>query len=177
MRNINAPNALSLARLSLIPVAVCFLLRERFLPAAATVAFCGLLDILDGAAARRFSQETALGKLLDPLADKLLCAALFITLAAIGRIPSWFAGCVIARDALISLAALIIYKKHGFQTISTAAGKAAFIVLILAAVTAILFEDHIKPALVLSCMAMAGSLLSYALTYRYYLRQGAVKAA
>lgn len=179
MRNINLPNTLSAARLLLVPVAVWLLLSGRPAAAALCVAFCGLLDILDGEAARRLRQETPLGKLLDPLADKLLCAAVFIALSLMGRIPFWFTGCVLARDAAISLAALAIYRRRGIQTTSVAAGKTAFFALTATAVLSMTFADYLAPALALSCLAMAYSLAGYARAYIALLspNRGGVEAA
>lgn len=178
MHLFNVPNSLSLMRIAIIPFTVLLLLSGRFLAAAATIAFCGILDILDGVAARRLGQVTDLGKLLDPLADKLLSAALFITLSFIGLIPFWFTGCVIAREIVISLAALVIFRKHGFQTVSIYAGKIAFFFLVGTGIIAILYEKFLNPVLAASCITMVCSIVFYFSAYRKFLmRQKIVKTA
>jgi cardiolipin synthase len=63
--------------------------------------FAGFSDGLDGYLAVRFNWQTRLGGLLDPVADKLLVAGMFITLAWVGQIPVWLATAVILRDVVI----------------------------------------------------------------------------
>ena len=95
------PNAISLMRIALVAPILILLLDGQF--GWALVLFCvaGFSDGLDGYLAMRFDWSTRLGGLLDPTADKLLVAGLFITLAWIGQIPVWLAAIVILRDVVI----------------------------------------------------------------------------
>jgi cardiolipin synthase (CMP-forming) len=70
-------------------------------------------DWVDGLIARRTGQVTELGKLLDPLADRLAMAAALITLAAIDLIPWWVAGVVLVRDAVVLFAAVFLAATRG----------------------------------------------------------------
>lgn len=63
--------------------------------------FAGVTDVVDGYLAKQFGWRTRLGALLDPIADKLLIAGLFVTLVYTGDIPFWLAAVVIIRDAVI----------------------------------------------------------------------------
>lgn len=99
----NIPNFLSALRIALVPVFVWFLLGEMFLSAISVLALAGLTDFLDGFLARKLNQTTKLGKLLDPVADRLYIFATLLALSVTGHIPWWLAALVILRDLLILL--------------------------------------------------------------------------
>ena len=99
---INIPNALTVVRILLLPVVVW-----RFIIGDATGALIAYLaamltDALAGIIARKFNQITARGKLLDPLADKLLVCSAMICLVEMGRIPAWIVIVIISREFIIS---------------------------------------------------------------------------
>ncbi|OGP62818.1 MAG: CDP-diacylglycerol--glycerol-3-phosphate 3-phosphatidyltransferase [Deltaproteobacteria bacterium RBG_13_53_10] len=104
----NLPNALTLIRVLLIPVFVIFILDKRFEWALVTFAVAGITDGVDGMIARITHQRTELGAYLDPIADKLLVSAAFISLAIVEILPSWLAVIVITRDVFILLGILIM---------------------------------------------------------------------
>lgn len=95
------PNVISLIRIALV-VPVVLLISERYY-ADALILFlvAGFSDGLDGFLAKQFGWQTPLGALLDPVADKLLIACSYATLAWIGQIPLWLAIVVVARDVVI----------------------------------------------------------------------------
>ena len=95
------PNAISLMRIGLIVPILMLILRGEYAWALGLFFFAGFSDGLDGYLANRFGWRTRLGGLLDPVADKLLVAGMFITLAWVGQIPDWLAVVVIARDVVI----------------------------------------------------------------------------
>jgi len=97
------PNALTLIRILLIPVFVIFLISKSFQNALITFVIAGITDGLDGFIAKIWHQRTELGSYLDPIADKLLLASAFITLAILRIIPSWLTVIVMSRDILIAL--------------------------------------------------------------------------
>ena len=101
----NIPNALSLVRIFLVPVLVVFLIvvpRPDNLWAAAVFLAAVLTDWLDGRIARSMRQVTTLGKLLDPVADKLLISASLISLVQVGRVPAWMVVLIVGRDLAIT---------------------------------------------------------------------------
>ena len=101
----NLPNALSLVRIFLIPVLVVFLIvvpRPYNLTAAAVFLAAVLTDWLDGRIARSMRQVTTLGKLLDPVADKLLISASLISLVQVGRVPAWMVVLIVGRDLAVT---------------------------------------------------------------------------
>jgi cardiolipin synthase len=95
------PNAISLMRIALIAPILMLILRDQYGWALGLFFFAGFSDGLDGYLATRFSWQTRLGGLLDPVADKLLVAGMFITLAWVQQIPAWLAIVVILRDVVI----------------------------------------------------------------------------
>lgn len=95
------PNAISLMRIALIAPILLYIVNARFDLALLLFVIAGFSDGLDGWLAKRFDWGTRLGALLDPIADKLLVAGSFVTLAATGRIPTWLASVVVLRDVVI----------------------------------------------------------------------------
>ena len=104
----NIPNFLSLTRIILVPVFVIFLIQDEYYNALIAFVIAGLTDALDGAMARLLNAQTILGAYLDPIADKLLLSASFVTLAILGIIPSWLTVIVISRDFIILLGIAIL---------------------------------------------------------------------
>jgi CDP-diacylglycerol--glycerol-3-phosphate 3-phosphatidyltransferase len=102
---LNAPNILTVARILMIPVIVVALLNETEegdVIAAALFAIAALTDGLDGYIARRQRQETTFGKLMDPLADKLLVTAALVALVSLDRLAAWVAMVIIAREFAVT---------------------------------------------------------------------------
>lgn len=95
------PNAISLLRILLVAPILLFILDGRFDAALALFFIAGFSDGIDGYLAKRFDWHSRLGGLLDPVADKLLVAGTFITLAYTQLIPVWLAAIVILRDIVI----------------------------------------------------------------------------
>ena len=101
----NLPNTLSVVRIFLVPVLVVFLIvmpRPHNLSAAAVFLAAVLTDWLDGRIARSTRQVTTLGKLLDPVADKLLISASLISLVQVDRVPAWMVVLIVGRDLAIT---------------------------------------------------------------------------
>jgi CDP-diacylglycerol--glycerol-3-phosphate 3-phosphatidyltransferase len=103
--NINLPNVLTVARILLIPVFVVLFVTptpDRSLAAAAVFVIAALTDLLDGYLARRRGQVTKLGRLLDPIADKLLVLSALIVLVQVDRVSALVAILIIAREVAVT---------------------------------------------------------------------------
>lgn len=101
----NLPNKLTLGRIFLVPFIIVFLVVGEKVPNyTAGVIFLAavLTDWLDGRIARTTKQVTTLGKLLDPIADKLLISTALIALVQIGRAPAWMVVLVVGRELAIT---------------------------------------------------------------------------
>lgn len=103
------PNTLSAIRLALIIPFLLFLSQAEYRHAFYVFILAGFTDGLDGWLARYFHWQSFLGSLIDPLADKLLIATSFISLAIIGSLPWWLVILVFLRDVTISVGALAWY--------------------------------------------------------------------
>jgi CDP-diacylglycerol--glycerol-3-phosphate 3-phosphatidyltransferase len=102
---INLPTKITLLRMLLVPFLLAFLIapsRVNALMAALIFASAALTDWLDGHLARSTQQVTTLGKLLDPIADKILLAAGLIPLVGLGRVPAWMAAVLLIREFAVS---------------------------------------------------------------------------
>jgi CDP-diacylglycerol--glycerol-3-phosphate 3-phosphatidyltransferase len=102
---LNVPNVLTLVRILLVPVLVVALLQTT--PHGSTVAAivfaaAAITDGVDGWIARRRSSVTTFGKVMDPIADKLLIAAALISLVSLNRLDAWVAMVIIAREFAVS---------------------------------------------------------------------------
>jgi CDP-diacylglycerol--glycerol-3-phosphate 3-phosphatidyltransferase len=117
----NLPNALTIVRIFLVPLLVVVLLTQfaghqifgiaKELIGAAIFAVASITDWLDGYLARRRRQVTWLGQVLDPLADKLLTSAAFISLVQLGLAPAWMVALIIGREFAITGLRSLAYTK------------------------------------------------------------------
>lgn len=125
-RILTVPNVLSMLRLALIPVFLWLVLvREADLAGVAVLAVSGITDWADGVIARRTGQMTRLGRLLDPLVDRLTIAATLIGLALRDLVPWWLVALLAAREVLL-LALVPSLRRRGLVALPVHyLGKAA----------------------------------------------------
>lgn len=100
------PNLLCILRIALVYPVAHGILQGHFPQVLALFVLAALSDALDGFLAKRFGWHTDLGRVLDPLADKLLLVSVFICLSYAGLAPWWLAGLVLLRDLVIFFGAL-----------------------------------------------------------------------
>lgn len=120
---LNISNSLSILRIFLIIPMSIALINENLLLALFIAILAYTSDLLDGYFARKLNQVTELGKMLDPLADKLLLAAVVIILLFQSKIPLWFGIVLIGRDLLIIIGGLIVKNKIKYVPSSNIIGK------------------------------------------------------
>jgi len=109
MKLATVPNLICVLRMALTVPIVLLLAEGRYDLTLVLFAIAAVSDMLDGYLAKTFGWTSEVGKVLDPLADKLLLVSVFITLACIGLVPVWLAAIAVARDVVIGVGALI-YK-------------------------------------------------------------------
>ncbi len=108
-RILTAPNVITLVRLLCIPLFLWLLFVQREQTAAAILlAALGATDWVDGFVARRYGQVSTLGKILDPLADRLLVGTAVISVMVYGAVPLWFGIATIVREVLVSVMVLLL---------------------------------------------------------------------
>ncbi len=125
VKKLNAANILSLFRIVIVPVVVILLVepgKRSSIAAGVLFLVAFMTDTIDGFVARRWEMVTDLGKLLDPLADKLLISASLIMLIPTGRIPAWIVTIIVARE--IGVTALRgMATKEGVVIAASSLGK------------------------------------------------------
>jgi CDP-diacylglycerol---glycerol-3-phosphate 3-phosphatidyltransferase len=140
---LNLPNALTLARILLVPVLVVALTVET--PGGSTIAavvfaVAALTDGLDGYIARSRHSVTTFGKVMDPVADKLMIAAALIALVSLDRLEPWVAMVIIAREFAVS-GLRIAAGQQGVVIPASTLGKAKTIVQVAAVLALIASSD------------------------------------
>lgn len=95
------PNQLTLLRMVLVPVFVTLLIYQLWVPALLVFVVASATDALDGYLARRLNQKSALGAVIDPLADKVMMVSSYVVLSEQGLIPPWLTVMVVSRDVLL----------------------------------------------------------------------------
>lgn len=130
--NYNIPNMLTFFRLGMVPIFLGAFFLRWYAVAFACFVLAGGTDLVDGYIARRLGQGSRLGAILDPIADKLLMAATFVSLASIHLVPWWFVGFMLFKDVFI-LAGIgyFMLRKLPFDYQPVFWSKAATLLLII----------------------------------------------
>jgi cardiolipin synthase (CMP-forming) len=128
-RRLTVPTALTLGRIGLGSILIGTILAQCWMCSLVLLICAAITDILDGYLARLFDDQTLLGALLDPLADKLLTIGSFLALMYIHRIPCWFFVLTVIKECLqLCGAGSFLYRFYGMVTIqATWLGKAAMV--------------------------------------------------
>ncbi|MEJ2110453.1 MAG: CDP-diacylglycerol--glycerol-3-phosphate 3-phosphatidyltransferase [Acidobacteriota bacterium] len=140
----NLPNSLTLARIFLVPIVVAVLLTKEMAYwtfwGASLFLVTALTDLLDGYLARRRKQVTTLGRLLDPIADKLLISSALISLVQLGMVKAWMVVIIIGREFAVS-GLRSIAAHEGFSIHVSRLGKGKMVSQV-AAVVGIILGQH-----------------------------------
>ena len=181
----NLPNALTLGRIFLVPLLVVVLLTKfegsvilgvkKELIGAAIFGLASLTDWLDGYLARRRKQVTALGQLMDPLADKLLITAALVSLVQMNLAPAWIVAVVLGREFAITVLRSLAHSR-GVSIPASPLGKfkmvsqvVAILLLILASEDVPLFLTLGRIALWIAAVTAVASAVDYYRRFNYIL--------
>ena len=182
----NLPNALTLSRIFFVPLLVVVLLTKfegrlvlgfpKEIVAAAIFGLASLTDWLDGYLARRRKQITPLGQMMDPLADKLLTSAAFISLVQMEKAPAWMVAVIVGREMAITALRSIGYSR-GIHMPASRLGKVKMVSEVVAILALILGREHLGPVLYLVgplalWVAVVLAVVSGIDYYRKFMRQG-----
>jgi CDP-diacylglycerol--glycerol-3-phosphate 3-phosphatidyltransferase len=137
--NKNLPNALTVLRVLMIPVFIVALMRGHALIAAVLFAVASLTDALDGYLARKYDLISNFGKLMDPLADKLLVVSAFACFVELTLVPAWVLIVILAREFTIT-GLRSVAASEGVVIAAGASGKLKTVFQMLA-VLALLLQD------------------------------------
>ncbi len=169
----NLPNALTVSRIFLVPLLVVVLLTQfegrlilgisKEIVGAAIFAVASITDWLDGYLARRRKQITALGQVIDPLADKLLTSAALISLVQMELASAWMVAIIIGRDFAVTTLRSIAYAR-GVVVPASPLGKSKMFAQVIAILALILGRDHLRGFVVVGevalWLAVAAALVS-----------------
>src|SRR4051794_33226597 len=159
---LNLPNLLTVIRILLVPVIVVALLTEtRNADTLAAIVFAAaaFTDGLDGYIARSRGSVTTFGKLMDPIADKLLIIAPLVSLVSLGRIAAWVAMVIIAREFAVT-ALRMVAVEQGIVIPASMLGKAKTITQVIAIFAVIAFQSTPLAVDLLLYLAVAVTVVS-----------------
>lgn len=165
---LNVPNLLTMLRIGLLPAIVWRFRLEDLRGTLALYLLAMLTDVLDGMIARRLGQITALGKLLDPLADKLSLITLMWLFVSDGQIPGWVLCFVLLKELLLVAGSAAVFFR-GIVVYALPVGKAATAVFAASMTARLLALSRIADTL------MGIFLLLSLLSLVWYLAAGAEK--
>ena len=169
---LNLPNILTISRILAVPVVVVALLDgspHGDTLAAIVFALAALTDGLDGYIARSRDSITTFGKLMDPLADKLLITAALVSLVSLGRLPAWVAMVIIAREFAVTVLRSIAAER-GVVIAASWMGKVKTVLQIGAVFALIAFNPAPLAVELLLYLAVAATVIS-GLDYFFGLRK------
>ena len=159
---LNLPNVLTVARIIAVPVIVVALLDETpngDVVAAIVFALAAISDGLDGYLARSRDSITTFGKLMDPIADKLLIVAALISLVSLGRLAAWVAMVIIAREFAVT-ALRMVAVEQGVVISASWLGKAKTILQVAAVFALIIWDPAPLAVDLLVYVAVAVTVIS-----------------
>ena len=176
----NLPNALTLARIFLVPLLVVVLLTKfegrlilgirKELVGAAIFGLASLTDWLDGYLARRRGQVTTVGQLMDPLADKLLITAALLSLVQMDLAPAWMVLVILGREFAVTVLRGVAYAR-GVVIAASPLGKFKMVSQVVAILALILGYDHLQQFFVLGRIALwVAVITALASAIDYYRR-------
>jgi cardiolipin synthase (CMP-forming) len=163
------PNLITIGRLVLVPAVISVIADERWKLAFILFLIAGVSDAVDGLLAKRCGLTTELGAYLDPIADKVLLASIFVTLAVVKVIPAPLAILVVSRDCLIVGAVILArvldrrlaIRPLWISKVNTVA-QIAFAAAMLGAKS---FAVDLGPLFLISVVAVAALTLASAAAY------------
>ncbi len=107
------PNAITVARMVVAFPLLWLLIEERFPQALLVALVAGASDAVDGYLAKRYSWQSVLGGILDPIADKLLLSVCFFGLWWGGHLPTWLVAVILTRDLVVGIGAIAWWRVNG----------------------------------------------------------------
>ncbi len=165
----NIPNLLSIFRMCLVPVFIIAFFsgtENAHIYAAIIYGIAGITDVLDGIIARKFNLITRLGKILDPLADKMMTITVFVCITIDGLIPWWSIALIFAKDFLLVLGGFKLYREISVVFQSNILGKMATVFLVTGGVLILLFENLI-PDIFKTVFAYIAVFISFLAFFSY----------
>lgn len=174
MKKENIPNILTIIRFILIPFIFISVITHHYFSALIIFTISAITDILDGYIARKYNYITDIGKLIDPLADKLTQISLLLALTILQILPWWILAIVFIKECIMVITASVLYSKKDVVVYSKWYGKLATALFYLAIVSSLVINQFnisipFKIDLYLYYLAILStifSLVMYGITFK-----------
>ncbi len=167
----NLPNYITLVRVILIPFFINLMIYGYYRWALAVFVVACVTDALDGMIARLTKTQTELGAFLDPMADKLLILAAFVTLVLLGRLPVWLVIIVVSRDAILTMGGLIIYfTTRDLKIQPSIIGKATTVLQLSVVTLSLVLMSYGRETGIMAFLQLATAAVTIASGAQYVLR-------
>lgn len=179
MKKENIPNFLTIIRFILIPFIFITVIYKHFLTTLILFTISAITDVLDGFIARKFNYITDIGKLIDPLADKLTQISLLLALAILGILPWWIFIIVFIKEFVMVTSASVLYSKKDVVVYSKWYGKLATTLFYLAIVCSLVL-NHFNISMsfridlylyYLAILSTIFSLIMYSIKFKFKNKQ------
>ena len=170
---LTVPNLLSAFRILLIPVFIFYFypksIENHYICAAAVFIISGVSDVVDGIVARSFNMVSNLGKVLDPIADKLTQASVLICLASIQKLIIPLVVLLFAKEILMLIGAIIMVRRGTRPSAARWWGKMSTVILFVSMILFLLTSlyDFLPDAAIIALVAISGVSILFSL-FNYY---------
>ena len=167
----NLPNFLTTIRLILVPFMTGFLISKNYTMAISFYVLASITDVLDGYIARKYNLITKLGKILDPMADKLLQFAALVGLWIVDIIPVWITLIFFLKEIFMGLGAIKLLKNKDIVVPSKWFGKMSTVFFFIAIVFSMLSENvlilkpYVLPMFILALVSLFFAFIMYLLNF------------
>lgn len=167
-RNLNLPNILSIIRILMVGVLILFFKLEMHVAAFLTYVTASATDVLDGYIARKYDLITHLGKLLDPLADKMMLVTVLACMHFAGVLPLWILIVIVVKELVQIIGGFFMYHKRDTVVQSNIFGKLTTIFFAFSVVL-LFWHEYVAPydkyALIFTVVFAVYALVQYMVKY------------
>lgn len=160
------PNLLSITRILCLPIVVLLIIRGYDIASVIAMTIIWITDYVDGYIARKFNLKTELGLLLDPLADKITSAVVFLTLYLFRGFPLWVVLLIVGRDIIILSAGYYLLKRGKLARSNEIGRKTTVLLCIIILLYLLRIERWANLLCYLLILFVAATLVSYG--WRFY---------
>lgn len=168
--NLGLPNLITLTRLLFLPLIIYFIMQDSYksdLLATLCLFLSGITDYFDGYFARKLQMRSELGRMLDPIVDKVMVGIIMLFLAAHKDLPYWYVSMVIGRDILILVASMHIISRIQMVKESSLVGKVTMTFFLLVIICYMLgLEPYNRIIMIFSSILIPVSIVTYFISYK-----------
>ena len=167
----NLPNLLTAVRFILVPFMTVFLVKQNYTVAISLYVLASITDVLDGYIARKYNMITKLGKILDPMADKLLQFSALVGLWVVDIIPFWITLIFFLKEIFMGLGAIKLLRNKDVVVPSKWFGKMSTVFFFIAIVFSMLSENlpilkpYVLPMFILALLSLFFAFFMYLINF------------